>query len=215
MKALEYEAVNQTDHEDATDPAGQSTKKRHRTLLWTAMTNGPPMIQRQSQNSYAAVLLISTLVVILISMHGHRTGKDDPHKTGMLRVTPELIQSEHGTISSAFFAPSSPEDTTCPDATLEISKNNHVYGCISDRLQNNEVLGRGTVLCSEGGRYSFGFAKVLMLLYGETVEMVQSVNIIAARVPKIVHLFCQKMVPLPSQKGIYPKTIWAKLFTRN
>ena len=159
MKALEYEAVNQTDHEDATDPAGQSTKKRHRTLLWTAMTNGPPMIQRQSQYSYTAVLLISTLVVILMSMHGRRTGKDDAHKTGMLLVTPELIQSEHGTISSAFFAPSSPEDTTCPDATLEISKNNHVYGCISDRLQNNEVLGRGTVLCSEGGRYSFGFAK--------------------------------------------------------
>lgn len=158
MKALEYEAVNQTDREDAT---GQSTKKSHRRLLWTATTDGPPMIQRQSQYTYAAMLLIFTFVVILRSMHGRQSGKDDTHQQSMLLVTPELIQSEHGTISSTFFAPSSQEDTTCSDATLEaISKNNHhMFGCISDRLQNNEVMGRGTMLCSEGGRYSFGFAK--------------------------------------------------------
>ena len=153
MKALEYEAVNQTDREDP----NRRGKKIHRTLLlWTATTDCPPMI-RQSQ--YSCAMLIFILVVILISTHGRRSGKDDALQPGMLLVTPKLIQSEHGTISSTFFAPSSPEDTTCTDATLEIPKNNHMFGCISDRLQNNELMGRGTMLCSEGGRYSFGFAK--------------------------------------------------------
>ena len=153
MKALEYEAVNQTDREDP----NRRGKKIHRTLLlWTATTDCPPMI-RQSQ--YSCAMLIFILVVILISTHGRRSGKGDALQPGMMLVTPELIQSEHGTISSTFFAPSSPEDTTCTDATLEIPKNNHMFGCISDRLQNNELMGRGTMLCSEGGRYSFGFAR--------------------------------------------------------
>lgn len=158
MKALEYEAIDQTDRLDG---AGQSTKKSHRTL-WTATTEGPSM-QRQFQ--YAAMLLIFTLLVAPILLHIHRNGKDGTsqhlNEQGVLYVTltPEVIQSEHGTISSTFFAPSSPEDTTCADTTLEKSKKNHMFGCISDRLQNNEVMGRGSMLCSEGGRYSFGFAK--------------------------------------------------------
>ena len=72
-------------------------------------------------------------------------------------ATPELIKAKHGTIASTFFAPDPPEDITCTGASFEGMSKNDGYGCISDRLQNNEMMGRGTLLCSEGGRYSFGF----------------------------------------------------------
>eukprot|EP00563_Minutocellus_polymorphus_P019984 CAMPEP_0197718932 /NCGR_PEP_ID=MMETSP1434-20131217/2888_1 /TAXON_ID=265543 /ORGANISM="Minutocellus polymorphus, Strain CCMP3303" /LENGTH=206 /DNA_ID=CAMNT_0043303627 /DNA_START=208 /DNA_END=824 /DNA_ORIENTATION=- len=101
-------------------------------------------------------MLLTVAVVAMAVRFGHRNNSGEREQHGFYELaTPKLIKSKHGSIASTFFAPSLPEDITCTDAALEgINKND--YGCISDRLQNNEVIGRGTLLCSEGGRYSFG-----------------------------------------------------------
>ena len=109
---------------------------------------------RHRQCLFATCALLLFAVIVTVVLSGHR----NKGQQGLYELaTPELIKSKHGTIASTFFAPDPPEDITCTGASFEGMSKNDGYGCISDRLQNNEMMGRGTLLCSEGGRYSFGF----------------------------------------------------------
>ena len=153
---LEYEVLHQSDfYDDAVEQPLPARRCRRTTCMTTA---GRHLRHRQCLFATCALLLFAVIVAVVLS--GHRNNRGEREQQGLyelLVATPELIKSKHGTIASTFFAPDPPEDITCTGASFEGISKNDGYGCISDRLQNNEMMGRGTLLCSEGGRYSFGF----------------------------------------------------------